>query len=66
MKIPKLLPLGGLAAGLLLFPGAVLADTGAQPRLVRRSTLLPTGIRLAWLELGDPDGSVAASATAPG
>jgi pimeloyl-ACP methyl ester carboxylesterase len=56
MKIPKLLPLGGLAAGLLLFPGAVLADTGAQPRLVRRSTLLPTGIRLAWLELGDPDG----------
>lgn len=56
MKIPRLLPLGGLAAGLLLLPGAVLAETGAQPRLVRRSTLLPTGIRLAWLEIGDPDG----------
>lgn len=54
--IPKLLPLGGLAAGLVLLPGAVLADTAAQPRLVRRSTLLPTGIHLAWLEMGDPDG----------
>jgi pimeloyl-ACP methyl ester carboxylesterase len=56
MKIPKLFPLGGLAAGLLLFPGAVLAESAAQPRLVRRSTLLPTGIQLAWLELGDPEG----------
>lgn len=54
--IAKLFPLGGLAAGLLLLPGAVLADSAAQPRLVRRSTLLPTGIHLAWLEMGDPDG----------
>lgn len=56
MKISRLVPLGGLAAGLLLCPGAVLADTGAQPRLVRRATPLTTGIRLAWLELGDPEG----------
>jgi pimeloyl-ACP methyl ester carboxylesterase len=59
MKNRSSLPLGGLAAGLLLLPGAVLADTGTQPRLVRRSAPLPTGIRLAWLELGDPDGEPA-------